>query len=58
MGLRATHFPRSSPGHPSMAKTVTVISICCNLRGPPVLINPALHDGEDPRIDGWIAGRN
>jgi hypothetical protein len=41
-----------------MAKAVTVISIGCNLRGPLVLINPALQDGEDPRIDGWIAGRN
>jgi len=41
-----------------MAKTVTVISIRCNLRRPLVLINPALQDGEDPRINAWIAGRN
>ena len=36
-----------------MAKTVTVIGIGCNLRGPPVLINPACRM---ERIGGSTAG--
>ena len=40
-----------------MAKTVTIISILCNLRGRPAMINPVPPKGEDLRTDACIAGR-
>jgi hypothetical protein len=43
--------PKVLHGHPSMAETVTIISIQRSLRGPLVLFNPALRDGQDLRID-------
>jgi hypothetical protein len=53
MDLGATHFSQVLHGHPSMAETVTIIRIRRSLRGPVVLFNPALRDGQDPRIDAW-----
>ena len=41
MDLGATYFSKVLHGHPSMAETVTIISIRRSLRGPLVLFNPA-----------------
>jgi hypothetical protein len=51
MGLGASISPKGLHGHPSMAETVTIISIRRSLRGPLVLFNPALRAGQDLRID-------
>ena len=40
MDLGATYFSKVLHGHPSMAETVTIISIRRSLRGPLVLFNP------------------